>query len=187
MRPHHLGTHRRLAEKVTPEPPHDCGRDAFCFAHHQFCRRRHLVGCAYFRDRQRSPVSVDFSTEVDNSGDPGAADCHIDEAVPPRPPERVRHELCERVTNALGDIREHYGLEVSSPGPRRPLTKPEHYRRFIGRRARVSTLPSADLGERRRVTGELVGATSQEVTLAAEEGIVAIPYAAIKRSHLMEE
>jgi ribosome maturation factor RimP len=102
-------------------------------------------------------------------------------------PQGVPLSLCERVTNALGDIRERYGLEVSSPGPRRPLTKPEHFRRFIGRRARVSTLPDAGLGEHRRVTGELVGATSQEVTLAAEDGIVAIPYAAIKRSHLMEE
>jgi ribosome maturation factor RimP len=102
-------------------------------------------------------------------------------------PQGVALSLCERVTNALGDLRERYGLEVSSPGPRRPLTKPEHFRRFIGRRARVSTLPGAGLGERRRVTGELVGATSNEVTLAAEDGIVAIPYAAIKRSHLMEE
>jgi len=102
-------------------------------------------------------------------------------------PQGVPLSLCERVTNALGDIREHFGLEVSSPGPRRPLTKPEHFRRFIGCRARVSTLPDSDLGEHRRLTGELVGATSQEVTLAAEEGIVAIPYAAIKRSHLMEE
>jgi len=32
-----------------------------------------------------------------------------------------------------------------------------------------------------------VGATSREVTLAAEDGVVAIPYAAIQRSHLVEE
>jgi hypothetical protein len=37
------------------------------------------------------------------------------------------------------------------------------------------------------VVGELIGASAQEVTLAAPEGIVAIPYAAIKRSHLVEE
>ena len=45
----------------------------------------------------------------------------------------------------------------------------------------------ADLGERGSVTGELIGATAQEVTLAVPDGIVAIPYAAIQRSHLVEE
>ncbi len=102
-------------------------------------------------------------------------------------PEGVTLALCERVTEALGDVRERYALEVSSPGPRRPLTKPEHFQRFIGRRARVRTHPGAGLGERSRITGELVGASTAEVTLAAEDGIVAIPYAAIQRSHLVEE
>ena len=102
-------------------------------------------------------------------------------------PAGVTLALCERVTTALGDLRERYGIEVSSPGPRRPLTKPEHFQRFVGRRARVRTAPDADLGERGSVTGELIGATAQEVTLAVPDGIVAIPYAAIQRSHLVEE
>ena len=102
-------------------------------------------------------------------------------------PEGVTLALCERVTEALGDLRERYGIEVSSPGPRRPLTKPEHFQRFVGRRARVRTAPHADLGERGSVTGELIGASAQEVTLAVPEGVVAIPYAAIRRSHLVEE
>ncbi len=102
-------------------------------------------------------------------------------------PDGVSLALCERVTHALADLRERYALEVSSPGPQRPLTKPEHFKRFIGRRARVRTAADAGFGERTRITGELVGATSQEVTLAAEEGVVAIPYTAIQRSHLVEE
>jgi ribosome maturation factor RimP len=102
-------------------------------------------------------------------------------------PQGVSLALCERVTAALGDLRERYGLEVSSPGPKRPLTKPEHFQRFVGRRARVRTDPGAVVGERESVTGELIGATAQEVTLAAPEGVVAIPYAAIRRSHLVEE
>jgi len=102
-------------------------------------------------------------------------------------PAGVTLALCERVTAALGDLRERHGIEVSSPGPRRPLTKPEHFQRFVGRRARVRTAPGADLGERGSVTGELIGATAQEVTLAVPDGIVAIPYAAIQRSHLVEE
>jgi len=102
-------------------------------------------------------------------------------------PQGVSLELCERVTHALSEVRERYALEVSSPGPRRPLTKPEHFQRFVGRRARVRTAPGTGFGERSRVTGELVGANADEVTLAAAEGVVAIPYTAIQRSHLVEE
>jgi ribosome maturation factor RimP len=54
-------------------------------------------------------------------------------------PDGVTLELCERVTHALEDLRERYSLEVSSPGRKRPLTKPDHFRRYLGRRARVRT------------------------------------------------
>src|SRR5918911_4901758 len=54
-------------------------------------------------------------------------------------PEGVSLDLCERVTGHLAPVRERYALEVSSPGTERPLTKPAHFRRFIGRRARVRT------------------------------------------------
>src|SRR5271154_7207619 len=54
-------------------------------------------------------------------------------------PDGVTLALCERVTRDLGDLRERYSLEVSSPGTQRPLTKPAHFRRFVGRRARVRT------------------------------------------------
>jgi ribosome maturation factor RimP len=102
-------------------------------------------------------------------------------------PDGVTLALCERVTNELGDLRERFALEVSSPGPKRPLTKPEHFRRFVGRRARVRTAADCELAPNRNLTGELVGASEREVTIAAPEGILAIPYSAIKRSHLVEE
>ena len=54
-------------------------------------------------------------------------------------PGGVSLELCERVTGHLRDLLENYALEVSSPGPERPLAKPEHFRRYVGRRARVRT------------------------------------------------
>jgi ribosome maturation factor RimP len=113
-------------------------------------------------------------------------------------PEGVTLELCERVTLQLGDLRERYSLEVSSPGSERPLTKPAHFSRFVGRRARVRTRhprPIAADGERRAgevraaksFTGELVGASEEEVTLAADGGVIAIPYSEIHRSNLVEE
>src|SRR5919107_4100684 len=54
-------------------------------------------------------------------------------------PQGVSLDMCERVTRHLASVRENYALEVSSPGVERPLSKPEHFRRFVGRRARVRT------------------------------------------------
>ncbi|HEV3323484.1 MAG TPA: ribosome maturation factor RimP [Solirubrobacteraceae bacterium] len=109
-------------------------------------------------------------------------------------PEGVTLALCERVTVALTQLRERYTLEVSSPGIERPLTKPEHFRRFVGRRARVRTrgdrpVPSSQPSSlsRRSYTGELVGASDTEITLAADGTLVSIPYALIRRSNLVEE
>src|ERR1700753_772745 len=69
-------------------------------------------------------------------------------------PDGVTLDLCERVTNALPELLEEYGLTVSSPGPERALSKPEHSRRFIGRRARVRTRDAHD--GHKSFTGELV-------------------------------
>jgi ribosome maturation factor RimP len=100
-------------------------------------------------------------------------------------PEGVSLDLCERVTHLLPDVRESYALEVSSPGIARPLTKPDHFRRFLGRRARVRTREARD--GHTSFTGELVGATEAEVTIAADSGVIAIPYADIRKSNLVEE
>ncbi|HVI23047.1 MAG TPA: hypothetical protein VM691_06155 [Myxococcales bacterium] len=99
-------------------------------------------------------------------------------------PEGVTLATCERVTSHLRDLLQETGLEVSSPGPERPLTKPEHFRRYIGRRARIRT--HEEHGGRQSFTGELVGASDEEVTVAADAGIVSIPYSDINRSNLLE-
>jgi ribosome maturation factor RimP len=114
-------------------------------------------------------------------------------------PEGVTLGLCEHVSSLLADLRESYSLEVSSPGSDRPLTKPAHFRRFVGRRARVRTRHPRSGAHardqrscvtdppRRSFTGELVGATEEEVTLAADGGVIAIPYSDIRRSNLLED
>lgn len=100
-------------------------------------------------------------------------------------PDGVTLGLCERVTHALPAVREDYALEVSSPGIERPLTKPDHFRRYLGRHARVRTREARD--GHRTFTGQLVGATDGEVTIAADSGVIAIPYDDIQRSNLVEE
>jgi ribosome maturation factor RimP len=99
-------------------------------------------------------------------------------------PGGVDLALCERVTGHLRDLLVDYGLEVSSPGPERPLTKPDHFRRFVGRRARLRLREPRD--GHRSYTGELVGASDDEVTVAAAEGVVSIRYSEINRSNLLE-
>lgn len=100
-------------------------------------------------------------------------------------PDGVTLTICEEVSKSLEDVRERYALEVSSPGRDRPLVKPDHFRRFLGRRARVRTREARD--GHKSFTGELVGADDREITIAAETGVVAIPYTEIHRSNLVEE
>jgi ribosome maturation factor RimP len=98
-------------------------------------------------------------------------------------PDGVTLALCERVTGHLGDYRERFSLEVSSPGQDRPLTKPQHYSRFLGRRARVRLRQPEDA--HKQLTGELVAASESDITIAAGDGILTIPYEQIVRSNLV--
>ena len=98
-------------------------------------------------------------------------------------PEGVTLALCERVSGSLNDYRDRYSLEVSSPGHDRPLTKPQHYTRFLGRHARLRLREARD--GHKSVTGELVGASDSDVTIAATGGVVTIPYEQIARSNLV--
>jgi ribosome maturation factor RimP len=100
-------------------------------------------------------------------------------------PEGVDIGLCERVTRELRDMLESWSLEVSSPGPERPLTKPEHFRRFVGRRVRVRTRDEID--GRRSFTGQLSSADESQVSVDAPEGTVTIPLADVRRSNLLPD
>lgn len=100
-------------------------------------------------------------------------------------PAGVDLELCERVTRLLDDYRADYGIDVSSPGPERPLRKPEHFARAAGRR--VSLRTGAAFGGKTRLRGEVVEAGADAVTVLTPTGVVTIPYAAIMRANLMEE
>ena len=100
-------------------------------------------------------------------------------------PGGVDHERCAEAGRALVAFREKYALEISSPGIPRPLTKPAHYERFIGREAelRFHTVYEG----RRRIRGELVEADAERVVVRDVDGALEIPFAAISRAHLVEE
>ncbi len=100
-------------------------------------------------------------------------------------PGGVDLALCARVTKHLRELLVDYGIEVSSPGPERPLTKLEHYRRFLGRRVRVRT--REEIEGRRDFKGELVAADEGTVALAGDWGTVRIPHERIRRSNLISQ
>lgn len=100
-------------------------------------------------------------------------------------PEGVDLETCQRVTDLLGDLRETYSLEVSSPGPERPLTQPEHFARFEGRRAKVTAVEKID--GRRNFVGTIIGSDGTKVTLGVDGTVISIPLEEIEKARLAPE
>lgn len=98
-----------------------------------------------------------------------------------REAEGVDLALCQQVTRLLSDYLREYGIDVSSPGPERPVRKPEHFQRALGRQVKLKT------DKRTKVRGEIKRADDNAVTLAAESGEVAIPYEQIVRGNLIYE
>ncbi len=100
-------------------------------------------------------------------------------------PDGVDIALCESVTGSLRDLLEDWSIEVSSPGPERPLTKPEHFQRFLGNKVRVKT--SDEIAGRHSFTGTLTAADEERVSLEAPDGAVSIPLQSVRRSNLVPE
>jgi ribosome maturation factor RimP len=73
------------------------------------------------------------------------------------------------------------GVDHSSPGLERPLRKPEHFQRVVGRRVKLKT------AQRSKVRGEVTRADESAVTVAADAGEVDIPYEQIVRGNLIYE
>ncbi len=103
----------------------------------------------------------------------------------------VDHEFCSRVVAAVSPALEAEGyegsFEVSSPGIERPLTKPEHFRRFVGREAKVRT--SEPVEGRRNFTGVIERAGHRDFVLKLSEGggEVELPFGSVSRAYLKED
>jgi ribosome maturation factor RimP len=100
-------------------------------------------------------------------------------------PDGVNLEICQKVTSGLSELLADHTLEVSSPGPERPLTKPKHFARFAGHRAKVVT--TEPIEDRRRFTGTILEASESDIKLAFDDSVVLIPYESVERSHLVPE
>lgn len=103
----------------------------------------------------------------------------------------VDHEFCKRVVGMVSPALEEEDydgpVEVSSPGIERPLTKPEHFRRFVGHEARVKVSPPIE--GRRNFTGtiERTGETGFVLKLPEGGAEVELPFGSVARANLKED
>jgi ribosome maturation factor RimP len=83
-------------------------------------------------------------------------------------PGGVDLDLCAAVSKELDDLREEYGLEVSSPGLDRPLRKPAHFAAAVGREVVVRMLTPIE--GRKHFQGRLTGTGETTVTVELSDG-----------------
>lgn len=100
-------------------------------------------------------------------------------------PDGVTLGHCELVTELLEGLRETHALEVSSPGAERPLTRPEHFQRFAGRTAKLKLSRPLEPSGTKTISGEIVEADDETVTVATGDERLSLPYSAIGRANLV--
>lgn len=93
---------------------------------------------------------------------------------------RVSRELSDLLD--VHDVVEgSYTLEVSSPGINRPLRRPEHFARFLGKRVRVRTREA--IHGRRTFLGQLLEVSQDKIFLDQDGQRCEIPFALIEKSN----
>jgi ribosome maturation factor RimP len=151
----------------------------------------------------RAPAAAQQSAGVSETEDSngvtleGGTGSEARSAAASLPYARVSHSDCERVSQQLSVILDvedlipgaaGYTLEVSSPGMDRALSKPEHFTRFAGRLAKITT--SEPVGQSKFFEGRLAGFADGNVRLTLkgkEERVVEIPLHMIRKANLVVE
>ena len=98
---------------------------------------------------------------------------------------------CAAVSRAISDLLDEkdpidgeYSLEVSSPGIDRPLTKPEHFARFVGYETKIETDESVE--GRKRFKGQIVALDDGKVIRFDMDGKeYKIPFDAVAKAKLV--
>jgi ribosome maturation factor RimP len=105
-------------------------------------------------------------------------------------PQGVGLEDCEAVSrqvSAVLDVEDpvpgHYVLEVSSPGLDRKLTKPAHYRRYVGDDVRVQL--RVPLEGRKKFRGKLLAASEDTIQIEVDGQVHELPIATIDTARLV--
>lgn len=104
-------------------------------------------------------------------------------------PDGITIEDCVYMNRELGDLLDvnledigPYHLEISSPGPNRPLTKISDFERFKGKR--VSVEIAEPLNGRKKFKGSLEGIENGNIILTIDQQTVTIEYSKISKARL---
>ena len=102
----------------------------------------------------------------------------------------VDHAFCARVIASVSPALDNEGydglVEVSSPGIERPLTKPEHFERYVGREVRVRVAERIE--GRRNFTGTILRTMETGFVLKPSgEAEVEVPFGSVTRANLKED
>ena len=105
-------------------------------------------------------------------------------------PGGVGLDDCVRISRQLGDLLDvyidndiAYNLEVSTPGPQRPLGKARDFDRFKGKMAKIKT--RTPIAGQKNYTGRLLGITEGILSLELNDITVAIPHKDIIKARLV--
>ena len=106
-------------------------------------------------------------------------------------PGGINLEDCVGVSRQMGDILDvaletagPYNLEVTSPGPERPLAKKQDYEKFKGSRVKIKT--NHRLNGQKNFTGVLLGISNDQVKLQIGEQIIKLSHVNISKARLVE-
>jgi ribosome maturation factor RimP len=102
-----------------------------------------------------------------------------------RPKGAVDFELCAEVTRLLDPYRADWTVDVSSPGPGRPLRRPQHFAAYTGRTVTIRT--ASEVGGKTRFRGAVVAADPDTVVVDVDGQALTIPVDAIVRGNLIDE
>ena len=106
-------------------------------------------------------------------------------------PGGIRLDDCVGVSRQMGDILDvhldnvgPYSLEVTSPGPERPLARKRDFDKFKGNLVKIKT--NQPLDGRKNFKGVLLGISGDEVSLQTKEQIITIAHPDIFKARLSE-
>lgn len=106
-------------------------------------------------------------------------------------PGGVGLDDCVNVSRQMNDLLDvnleelgPYSLEVTSPGPERPLAKQKDFDKFKGSRVKIKT--NRPLNGQKNFTGILMGISGEQVKLQIDDDAIVIPYQDISKARLAQ-
>ena len=106
-------------------------------------------------------------------------------------PDGINLNDCVVISRQMGDIIDvnlddigPFNLEVTSPGPSRPLTSKEDFEKFKGSRVKIKT--NRSINGQKNFKGILLGISDGRISLQLDKQIIAIPNQDVLKARLAD-